>query len=208
MLQQLLDRGVDINDARGKQHPTALQAALQAVLEDEDGYGSKYSIDRIRFLLDHGADVNLAAGMYGFPLQSACANEDGEHGAAFLLENCADLDVNKRGGLFGSALQAAAWAGQTESVRTLLRKEADVNARGGKYGSSLNAAVIRGYWDIVEVLLDGGAKPDCHLLQEADEAWLLRVQEECGRGAVERYWVFWEKQKSQLGNESISTTEL
>lgn len=191
MLQQLLDRGVDVNDSRGTQHPTALHVTLTFEVRGDHAD----AIDRVRFLLNRGADASLTAGIYGFPLQWACANKFGGHGAAFLLENCGSLDINRQGGLFGSALQAAAWAGQTDSVKLLLSKGANVNARGGKYGSALNAAVLKGYWDIVEVLLDNKAKPDCFLLQDIDKAWLSLIREECGQGAIERYQVFWEKQK-------------
>lgn len=207
-LQQLLDLGVDINDARGKQHPTALHAALgYKVIWGLGSSKSTIRHHRIRFLVDHGADVNLAAGTCGFPLQLACAmeaeannrgassiNKIYEDQAIFLLENSANLDLNKQGGLL---LQAAAWTGKSEVVRILLHKGADINACGGKYGSPLNAAVFRGYWDIVEMLLDSGAKPDCSQSQEADKAWLQQVEEECGGEAVERYQLFWAKQKSQ-----------
>lgn len=193
VLQLLLDHGVDINDARGKQNPTALDAA----------FGYSYDAGhKVHFLLDHGADPSLAAGIYGFLLQSKHAREFSDYRIPFLLENCTDLDSNQQGGVFEPALREAAWTGQADLVKILVRKGADVNARGGEYGSALNAAVIKGYWDIVEVLLDGGATPDCHLFQEADEAWLLRVEEEWGRGAVARYWAFWEKQKKQHGKES------
>lgn len=220
VLQQLLDLGVDINDARGKQHPTALHAALGRVLPsdslltaDHTDLEVEISINRIRFLIDHGADVNLAAGIYGSPLQLTCAMEadanDGrcnifdkayEDQAIYFLENSANLDFNKQGGLFGSALQAAAGTGKSEVVRILLHKGADVDACGGKYRSPLNAAVFRGHWDIVEMLLDHGAKPDCYHSQEADEAWLQQVEKECGEEAVERYQLFWAEQKSQCAS--------
>ncbi|KAM0521111.1 hypothetical protein ACHAPE_002584 [Trichoderma viride] len=220
VLQQLLDLGVDINDARGKQHPTALHAALGRVLQKES-LGARWiahpeveeSVDRIRFLIDHGADVNLVAGIYGSPLQLACAMEaeancdwynsinDGyEDQAIHFLKNSANLDFNKPGGLFGSALQAATWTGKTEVVRILLNKGAHVNACGGKYRSPLNAAVFRGHWDIVEMLLGHGAKPDCYHSQEPDKAWLQQVEEECGEKAVERYQLFWTEQKSQCAS--------
>ncbi|KAL7931996.1 ankyrin repeat-containing domain protein [Trichoderma chlorosporum] len=204
LLSKLLDRGVDVNDARGKQYPTALLAVLANKARD-----SSHLSGEIRFLLDHGADVNLTVGTFGSPLHHACAHEDDENiedAVIYMLENCADLDVNQRGGSFGSALQAAAWTGKTESVRMLLSKGADANALGGKCGSPLNAAVFRGNWDVVEVLLDGGAVPDCFQLEQSDDAWLAQIREEFGRGAVERYRVFWEKQKemSLRGNESVS----
>ncbi|PNP46217.1 hypothetical protein TGAMA5MH_02252 [Trichoderma gamsii] len=220
VLQQLLDLGADINDARGKQHPTALHAALGRVLQKESlGARSvahtevEESIDRIRFLIDHGADVNLVAGIYGSPLQLACAMEaeancdwynsfnDGyEDQAIHFLKNSPNLDFNKQGGLFGSALQAATWTGKSEVVRILLHKGADVNPCNGKYRSPLNAAVFRGHWDIVEMLLDHGASPDCYHSQEVDKAWLQQVEKECGEEAVERYQLFWADQKSQCAS--------
>ncbi|OTA04300.1 hypothetical protein A9Z42_0048730 [Trichoderma parareesei] len=198
VLQQLLDLGVDINDAGGKQHPTALHAALAL----NSWMDHRWSA-RIEFLLHHGADANLEAGTYASSLQLACAMQVDWHyfltipedRAIILLEH-ADLDVNKQGGLFGSALQAAAWTGKARVVKILLNKGADVNMRGGKYGSPLNAAVLKGHYDIVEILLDRGAKPDCHQFQEADEVWLQEVEVECGEEAVERYRLFWEGQKS------------
>ncbi|KAH0435666.1 hypothetical protein CcaCcLH18_04775 [Colletotrichum camelliae] len=103
--------------------------------------------------------------------------------------------VNIRGGEYGSALDAAVYAGETDVVEALLIYGADADARGGKYGSAINAAVLKGYWDLVEILLNAGAKPDCHYLLEPDEEWLKWVEKEDGRGAVERYKKFWEKQK-------------
>ena len=200
VLQQMLDRGVDINDARGRQHPTALQAVLELPRSD-----SATKTRRVRFLLDRGADANIQAGQYGFPLQSACccvregtmgADSDLSSGPVeFLLLNCPDINVNAEGGIFGSALQAAAYHGQTTAAKALLRHGANVDMRGGKYRSALNAAVIQGFWDIVEVLLAAEATPDCRYLAKPDEEWLELVCEADGQGAVERYRIFWDKHK-------------
>ncbi|KAI3317226.1 ankyrin repeat-containing domain protein [Xylariaceae sp. AK1471] len=199
--QLLLDHGVDINDMRGRKHATALQAVL------ESDYSGSYRdfhcefTDRVGFLLSRGADVNIKAGTYGFPLQSACANKykDGSKAVEFLLQNCPDIHVNASGGMFGSALQAAAYSGQTSSVKLLLDKGAHINTHGGKYGSALNAAIFKGFWDIVEVLLERGAKPDRQQLPSPDEEWLSRIQEEDGEEPVARYRVFWEKQAVSEG---------
>ncbi|RDA91555.1 hypothetical protein CP533_4340 [Ophiocordyceps camponoti-saundersi (nom. inval.)] len=195
------DDKLDVNDAGGLRHATALHATLAFE------FPSDHQLKRLRFLLDRGADVNLAAGKYGFPLQAACAVEywpefiyqspERAKSVEFLLENCPSIDVNARGGVFGSALQAAAYSGQRRSAELLLSKGADSNADGGKYGNPLNAAVIRGNWDIVRVLLRHGATPDSHRLQEADDEWLERVWEEDGRGAVERYRKFWDVQRGR-----------
>ncbi|PHH83481.1 hypothetical protein CDD82_440 [Ophiocordyceps australis] len=199
VMRLLLDRGVDVNDTQSP-HGTALQAFLS-----RDVYG----FDMIMFLLRRGADPNIQAGQYGFPLQSVCVfpvdNNDDYYQISFriqteklrfLLDNCAGLDVNAAGGRYGSALQAAAYTGNSDAVKMLLEKGAHANARGGKYGSALNAAVLRGAWDIAEMLLEAGAKPDCQLLQEPDDEWLARFGDDLGRGAVERYHKFWEKQKA------------
>ncbi|KAI0868550.1 hypothetical protein GGS24DRAFT_506683 [Hypoxylon argillaceum] len=98
--------------------------------------------------------------------------------AKYLLQNYPELDVNAAGGLFGSALQAAAYSGQKESVKRLLDKGANPNAGGGKYRSALNAAVLKGFWDIVKIWLDHGAKPDRCQLVKPDEEWLARIKEE------------------------------
>jgi ankyrin repeat protein len=202
VLAGMLVRGVDVNDTRGRIHATALHAAI----ESKDHWGSTQ--DRIRFLLDWGADINIQAGPYGTPLQSACccarrpdpSSPEANDVLEFLLTDCPGIDVNAQGGMFGSALQAAAYHGRARMVEMLLEHGANVNPpRGGKCGSPLNAAVIAGYWNIVKVLLEAGATPDCELLPEPDEEWLAQIGKEHGRGAVERYRVFWDRHKAEYG---------
>lgn len=153
----------------------------------------------IKFLLGHGSDPNIKAGKYGFPLQSVCINEHGIERVEFLLTECPAIDINAQGGIFGSALQAAASVSRpgfrgewntVKLVRLLLERGADPNMRGGKYGSAVNAVVVKGCWDTVDVLLAAGAKPDCQLLSEPNEEWLRQVLEEDGSDTVARYKVF------------------
>ncbi|OPB46410.1 hypothetical protein A0O28_0065310 [Trichoderma guizhouense] len=194
----------------------------------QDGFETWW-IGRILFLLDHGADANLNVSELGSPLHVACAiqydcasiptspDEEDEglediidkrgvimnlmtKGVETLLNNCHDIDINAHGGIFGTALQAAAYSGQLKTIQLLLRRKDFImcNERHGKYGSALNAAVIRANWDIVDVLLEAGAKPDCHMLQEPDEEFLARIREEHGWAAEERYKKFWEVEKRNL----------
>ncbi|OPB41991.1 hypothetical protein A0O28_0031080 [Trichoderma guizhouense] len=204
LLLRVLELGADINqvDERGG---TALHYALRNMRFDNKD--TKPS--RIRFLIEHGADIHLAVGELGSPLYSICAAPtnlsdvyEKDRTVALLLEICPDIDVNAQGGEYGSALQAAAWSGQVESIKLLIEKGAHVNVRGGKYGSALNAAIIMGYWNIVKILLENGARPDFHWRDEIDEDWLAEVQKEHGRGAVEKYKKFWEVERGKLSRES------
>ncbi|KAH8813598.1 ankyrin repeat-containing domain protein [Flagelloscypha sp. PMI_526] len=72
-----------------------------------------------------------------------------------LVENGADL--NKDGGEYGSALQAAAENGALDVVGFLVEKGADVNKGEGHYGSALQAAARNGSLDVVEFLVEKGA---------------------------------------------------
>lgn len=91
-----------------------------------------------------------------------------------LLDFGSDLDA--QGGFFGTALQAAAKAGNLEGVEMLLTRGVDVNLRCGEYGGALSAArsadrhyclkcygfkrlsqAEYGCKDIIQVLLDAGA---------------------------------------------------
>lgn len=219
-----------VDDKRGTALHYVLSLAQDSSLSYrwQDGFETWW-IGRILFLLDHGADANLVVGELGSPLHAACAieydceslptyadEEDDElkekidkrgvilsfmtRGVETLLNKCPDIDINTHGGIFGTALQAAAYSGQLKTVQLLLRRKDFImcNERHGKYGSALNAAVIRAHWDIVDVLLEAGAKPDCHMLQEPDEEFLARIREEHGWAAEERYTKFWEVEKRNL----------
>ncbi|KAK4067399.1 uncharacterized protein Triagg1_7579 [Trichoderma aggressivum f. europaeum] len=207
-LQLLLEHGIDVNHVSQK-HGTALHAAMTWSQRDPLGYSpDEYQLpspNLIGFLLESGIDPNVTSENLGSALQIACGKETSfSNGvlendifeipprAQWLLEHCPNINVNARGGFFGSALQAAAYTGRTLLVRILLEKGANINARGGNYQSALNAAVVRGCWDIVEILLKAGATPDCQLQLQPDEEWLRSVSEKDGRGAVERYRKFWE----------------
>ncbi|UKZ90608.1 uncharacterized protein TrAFT101_005614 [Trichoderma asperellum] len=213
ILDLFLDH-IDINHVH-EEYGTALHAAIECWSLSYD-HLMPLRYETARLLLERGADADIMAGEFGFPLQAACAAEyrPKPYGQYFtdidypcvktklLLEQRPNINVNAQGGIFGTALQAAAYSGQTASVRLLLDNKADCNLRGGKYGSAFNAAIIRGNWHIVEILLKAGATPDCRLQAEPDKEWLQRVREEDGRGAYERYMKFWEVQSA---SDCIST---
>lgn len=68
--------------------------------------------------------------------------------------------MNAQGGIYRNALQAAAFKGNLDVVRLLLREGADVNAQGGKYRNVLQAAVARGELKVERWLLLGKADVD------------------------------------------------
>ncbi|KAJ7159335.1 ankyrin repeat-containing domain protein, partial [Mycena crocata] len=75
-----------------------------------------------------------------------------------LLDEPERADINAQSGKYGSALQAAASRGETETVQLLLDHGADVNGQGGYYGLALQAAAWQGSMDTVQLLLDRGAE--------------------------------------------------
>ena len=95
------------------------------------------SLETVKILFKHGADVNAQGGRYGNALQAAALKGSSEI-VDFLLQHGAD--VNAQGGDFGNALQAAAYQGSLEIVDSLLQHGADVNAQGGHFGNALQAA--------------------------------------------------------------------
>ncbi|KAF8162056.1 ankyrin repeat-containing domain protein [Mycena galopus ATCC 62051] len=175
MIHVLLNKGVDVNAARGR-YGSCLQAAAQGgyaeivcILLDKGAdvnaaggeYGSSLQTavvwghtEIVRILLDKGADVNAAEGSYGSSLQAAV---EGGHTEIVCILLDKGADVNAAGGFYGSSLQAAAKGGHPEIVCILLDKGTDVNAAGGEYGSSLQAAAEWGHTEIVCILLDKGA---------------------------------------------------
>ncbi|UKZ83343.1 hypothetical protein TrVFT333_011151 [Trichoderma virens FT-333] len=222
LLQLLLEHGADVNQVSGE-FGTALHSAFSLEraprlqrFNSIEGAGhvafKDFCASKIQFLLQNGADVNLMSGKYGSLLQVACATESPYHiydvvdhirildsatGTVKTLLDHTSADINAHGGTFGTALQAAAYSGQTASISLLLGRGARVICHEwcGKYGSALNAAVIKGNWDIVHLLQEAGARPDCYTMRKPNEEWLLQVQQEHGRGAEERYRKFWEVEK-------------
>ena len=129
-----------------RRHSTALLAFLH--------HGYWDGADVIRLLISKGVDVR--GGKNGAALQAAVDSGNIEY-IELLLDKGAD--VNAVGGVYGTALQAAAasrW-GSVKKVQLLLDRGADVNAVGGVYGTALQAAVCMNNCEYIELLLDRGA---------------------------------------------------
>jgi ankyrin repeat protein len=138
-----------------------------------------------KLLFEYGADVDAETeGFHCTVLAAACAHGHEEIILMFLEEGA---DVNKilpeqkaeppngrfiltgkerwrlrRGGSesgrHGTALQAAAYAGNAATVELLLLHGANPNAVGGYHGTALQAAAFGGSLEVVEALLEHGAE--------------------------------------------------
>lgn len=143
----LLGKGANVN-AYGGKFGTALHAAV-----------FRHDVEVVRQLIHANADVNkIHEGRYGSILHCACMTEDVWHEweekpgiqlelVKMLLAN--DANVNARGGLYGTPLQAAAhyvgpslWPyvnSQIELLNLLLVNGASPRIVDGKYGTPLQA---------------------------------------------------------------------
>jgi ankyrin repeat protein len=110
--------------------------------------------EKVKLLLDRGADVNIQGGEYGNALQAAAY-----HGSPEIVKLLLDrgADVNIQGGEYGNALQAAAFEGSPKIMKLLLDRGANVNIQGGRYGNALQAASFKGSPETVKLLLNRGA---------------------------------------------------
>jgi hypothetical protein len=132
----------DILNDQGLAKFNALQAAAS---------GGHYST--VQFLLDKGADVNIAGDNYGATLQTA-SRRGHLSVVQLLLDHNADVDAQTS--QYGTALRASSAYGYYSVVQLLLDRGADVNinTQCGVYGTALLAASAKGHSSIVESLLD------------------------------------------------------
>ncbi|KAI0452923.1 hypothetical protein F5B21DRAFT_481565 [Xylaria acuta] len=68
-----------------------------------------------------------------------------------------DASVSSPVGLYGNAVQTAAWFGYYETIEILLEKGADINAQYGFFGNALQTASSCGHYKIAKLLLENGA---------------------------------------------------
>ncbi|KAJ6494525.1 ankyrin repeat-containing domain protein [Mycena sanguinolenta] len=167
IVRLLIERGADVNTLAGE-YGTALQVAACEGKENV-----------VELLLQHGAEVNAVGGKYGTALQAAVVEEwvtfkgsssreeeeeaeEQDTGSSVRQSIVTSLiqhgaDVNIRGGVYETALQAAAYAGNEAVVILLIESGAEVNADGGEYGSALQAARAGDRESLVDILLKHGA---------------------------------------------------
>ncbi|KAK4442332.1 ankyrin repeat-containing domain protein [Podospora aff. communis PSN243] len=159
---KLLDQGADVN-AHDPRHPTALAAAV--VLGDVDlmkrlvalgadlalcsdmqaaplqPAASVHDVAATEYLFSLGADVNQLSGAAGYGLHAVCEHESTNSPVIIQMLLDHGADPNARGGIFGTALNAAAENGCLENLKLLLKAGADPTIEAGKYGTPIRAAM-------------------------------------------------------------------
>ncbi len=129
LVEILVQHGADVNLTPQDTQP------LLGLLIESAGSGNERIYKTVGFLLDSGADIN-GVGKHGTALHSVIT------GSAFeFLLSSDGLEINHRGGFFGTAFQAAcSQVFCKELVELLLEKEADPSIQGGFYGKALQTA--------------------------------------------------------------------
>jgi ankyrin repeat protein len=144
-IEVLIEAGADIDVCGVGKYGSALMAAIEGGGYDEV----------IQVLVDRRIDINCPVGPpFEYPL-TAAATHDWITTFQILID--AGANVNNKGGMYATALQAAAAEGNEEIVRVLLEHGAEPNIVGGKFGTALQAAYASGYYLVISELLKAGA---------------------------------------------------
>lgn len=139
----LLDRGVGIDAAGGKQGSALQVAALE---------GQK---DVIQLLLSRKASTRVVSARFGTPLSAAA--EKGHERCFQMLLN-AGASINGKGGWYAYPLISAIVGQDDTIIQILLNKGANVNLTGGRHVCALMAAAALGKLALVKKLIDIGAR--------------------------------------------------
>ena len=128
---------------------------------------SQRALSVLQVLLEKGARIDVVCNVYGSPLQALYFHSyqelnllnkslDKVETDIFDLLVSQGVDLNARGGLLGTALQAASHLGHFEHVKRMLNLGATIVEQDGYLGSPFNAAVSMGSLLVVEQLLQIG----------------------------------------------------
>ena len=148
IVERLLEFGVDAK-IRNKSGDTALLKAVKQRNEE---------IWRLLLNAGAGVDVNDGGDVHATALHSLAF--DGDLETMKKLVKGHKADVNARGGLYETPLQAASAGGFDKIVRYLLDEGADPCLTGGIFGHALGGAAFSGLLQYIDELTDKGAVID------------------------------------------------
>lgn len=154
--QLLLQAGADINTRYSGGDSLLISIIGEYYMYKED---EAMQVAYARFLLENGADVNMA-GNYGWP-PLYCASLWGDpEMVKLLIESGAELNSQiPDDQIAGTALMRAAIEGYSEIVQIFIDAGADKDIIDSFGYSALAYADMYGQQDIVDLLLEGGADP-------------------------------------------------
>ena len=95
----------------------------------------------------------LDAYLTGRALRQAAASGQNEVIKLLLDTDLTDVSIDAQGGFYGTAIQAASFAGKETTVELLLSRNADINMTGGIFGNAIRAAILRRQTKVLQLLL-------------------------------------------------------
>jgi ankyrin repeat protein len=144
-----------------QKRPVLSEKEAKALGEEiiKESHNTKPDIEKVRALIDRGADLNAtdSAGVTALMWAIIGDHKQGEL-AEILVHSGADVNVADRIGQ--TALLLAARHGQEEIAKMLLDYGADVEPKDREGETALQNAAREGYSKIVELLLESGANVD------------------------------------------------
>lgn len=155
LLEFLKSKGIDLN----------VKVNGSTLLQVSSMYGR---VSAVKYLLDHGADVNSDEGEFGSAIIAAAASPSFDKAEAIiglLIEQGANVESSDASGM--TALHFAARNGATEVLNLLLNAKADIDRRSSLGQTPLQLASAHGKVEAVSLLLMRGSG-----VNEADkEKW-------------------------------------
>jgi ankyrin repeat protein len=182
IVKTLMARAADL-DARDVDGETALVDAVMAIVKDpNEGDGWRWGNPQtVRFLLDHGASVNVQKTGWT-PLMCAASNGKDDI-LRMLLDKGADVNVRTETGM--SVLTRAIYDGRLKlpSIKLLIEAGADLNSKDGDGLTPLMLAVRRSQSpDLVRLLINCGA--DLNATNNAGETALVIARRTADRDSA------------------------
>ncbi|KAK0645716.1 ankyrin repeat-containing domain protein [Cercophora newfieldiana] len=149
--RRLVNAGADVNAVGSLETPISAAA-------------HRGDMERVAYLLEHGADTSIGGKEPGSALERACCSSS-IYAVEVLVEHKADVNQTSES-KWGTALSAACFTRSGSSytcsqiVKHLLEHGAEVNLRGGWLGYPLTVAAYNMDKSVLGILLEAGAQVD------------------------------------------------
>jgi len=144
---------VEADSAGGEAESTLIDPTPERLV-----LGARYNqMDKVKYLLDGGMDVNTRDA-YGNTALIAAAGNGHKEMVQYLLDHNAKVNASNKKDM--TALMGAAAIGDYQLVHKLIKAGADVNAKNNQGETALFMAVQYGNYEAAKVILNGGGNPN------------------------------------------------